>query len=253
MTFTLHHGDCLEVMAGMEAGSIDFIFTDPPYGHNNNDGDLISRREAALGVPPSGEATRPIANDGPEEAAGLLREALPHFRRLLKAGCCCCCCCCCGGGGPDPQCARWSLAIDRELEFKQMVVWDKGPMGMGWHYRRSYEIVLVAMKAGGPCRWYDESGRVENIIRPNHKGIHKIIPSADEHPTPKPVELVKHFLQLHTKPGDVVLDPFMGGGSTGVACVELGRHFIGVELDERWFENARARIEAAAAQMRLPV
>jgi len=250
VTFEVIHGDCLEVMAGMEAGSVDFIFTDPPYGHNNNNnGDLIHRREAALGKGPHGEA-RAIANDG-SEADEVFEAALPHFRRLLGAGCCCCCCCC--GGGPDPQFAKWSLALGSALEFKQMVVWDKGPMGMGWHYRRSYETVLVAMKPGGPCRWYDESDKVENIIRPGYKGIRKIIPSADQHPTPKPVELVKHFLQLHTQPGDVVLDPFMGGGTTGVACVELGRDFIGVELDEQWFEYARRRIEAAAAQTRLPV
>lgn len=147
--------------------------------------------------------------------------------------------------------ARWSLALDEALEFKQMVVWDKGPMGMGWHYRRSYETVLVAMKPGAACRWYDETGRVENIIRPGYKGIRKIIPSAEQHPTPKPIELVKHFLGLHTKRGAVVLDPFMGGGTTGEACVEMGRDFIGIELDEQWYNYARHRIESADAQQRM--
>ena len=103
-------------------------------------------------------------------------------------------------------------------------------MGMGWHYRRSYETVLVAMKPGGPCKWYDETGRVENIIRPGYHGIRKIIPRSDEHPTPKPIELASHFIQLHTQPGDVVLDPFAGGGTTGVAAAALGRKFIGIEI-----------------------
>lgn len=251
MSYQLIHGDCLEVMAGMPDASVDFIFTDPPYGHNNNNNDdLIHRWEAALGKGPCGEA-RPIANDG-READDVFRASLPHFRRLLRTGGCCCCCCG-GGGGPDPMFARWSLALDDELEFKQMVVWDKGPMGMGWHYRRSYETVLVAMKPGGPCKWYDETGRVENIIRPGYHGIRKIIPRSDEHPTPKPIELASHFIQLHTQPGDVVLDPFAGGGTTGVAAAALGRKFIGIEIDDHWYDYARRRIEAASAQERLPV
>ncbi|MEN6426060.1 MAG: DNA methyltransferase [Phycisphaerales bacterium] len=257
MTFTLHHGDCLDVLATLPDASVDFIFTDPPYGHNNNNGDLIHRIEAAMPTRLSrtqriaglehGEA-RAIANDG-AEADEVFTSALVHFPRLLREGGCCCCCG--GGGGPDPMFARWSLALDEALEFKQMVVWDKGPMGMGWHYRRSYETVLVAMKPGAACRWYDETGRVENIIRPGYKGIRKIIPSAEQHPTPKPIELVKHFLGLHTKRGAVVLDPFMGGGTTGEACVEMGRDFIGIELDEQWYNYARHRIESADAQQRM--
>jgi DNA modification methylase len=236
-------------MASLPDASVDFIFTDPPYGHNNNNNDLIHRREAALGHLPTGAdtpAARPIANDG-REAEEIFRAALPHFKRLLRSGGCCCCCCCCGGG-PDPMFARWSLAMDEVLEFKQMVVWDKGPMGMGWHYRRSYETVLVAMKPGGACKWYDETNQIENIIRPGYKGISKVIPSAEQHPTTKPVNLAAHFIQLHTQPGDVVLDPFMGSGTTGLAAVKLGREFIGIELDETWFDMASAQIDALERQ-----
>lgn len=238
-------GDAREVLPSLDAASIDMAMTDPPYGHNNNNGDLIHRREAALGRPPCGEnppLARPIANDG-AEANDLIREVLPEFKRLLKPGSCCCCCCC-GGGGPDPQFARWSLWIDEELDFKQMVVWDKGPMGMGWHYRRSYETVLVAQKPGAACKWHDTTDAVENIIRPGQRGIRKIIPQADDHPTPKPVELAEHFLGLHTLPGDIVLDPFMGRGWVGMACVRMDRTFWGVEIDQEHFWKAVERIEA---------
>src|SRR5439155_8545804 len=142
-TVKLYRRDCLDVLRRLADGSVDAVVTDPPYRHNNNNNDdLIARREAALGVIRAGEKlppTRPIANDGPE-ANDLFRASLPEWLRLLKPGCCCCCCCG-GGGGPDPQFARWSLWLDEVFEFKQMVVWDKGPMGMGWHYRRSYETV----------------------------------------------------------------------------------------------------------------
>jgi len=234
-------GDCMDVLPTLEDNSVDMIFTDPPFGHNNNNaGDLISRWEAALGrgdyIPKRDD--RPIANDG-KEADELIQAAFAQFARILKPGGVVCCCCG-GGGGPDPQFARWSLWLDEALTFKQMVVWDKGPMGMGWHYRRSYETVLVAHK-GPKCNWYDDSHQVENVIRT----IPKIIPAADQHPTQKPVMLAEFFINLHSKPGDLILDPFMGSGSTGVAAVKLGRRFIGIELDEHWHDMARKRIEEA--------
>jgi DNA modification methylase len=251
MTVTLYQGDCLEVMRTLDAGSVDAVVTDPPYGHNNN-GDLIARREAALGRGDYDAARddRPIANDG-AEANEIVRAAFAEFARLLKPGCCCCCCC--GGGGPDPQFARWSLWLDEVLDFKQMVVWDKGPMGMGWHYRRSYETVLVAQKRGAACKWYDTTNRVENIIRPSARGIGKIIPSRTQHPTEKPVGLARHFIALHTQPGDLVLDPFLGSGAFGQAAIELGRNFIGIEIDEGYFNIAKRRIADAQAQLRLPL
>jgi len=235
----LYRGDCLEILPTLEPGSVDAVVTDPPYGHNNNNGDLIHRREAALGRGEHGEA-RAISNDG-AEANELYRDALPHLYRLLRPGSCCCCCCC-GGGGPDPQFARWSLWMDEVFRFKQMVVWDKGPMGMGWHYRRSYETVLVGEKPGAACKWY--GGRdIENIIRPGNFGIRKIILSESEHPCAKPVELYAHFVRLHSVRDDLVLDPFMGAGPCGMAAVRLRRRFVGIECDAKWFEIARARIQ----------
>lgn len=241
----LYHADCRAVLPTLASGSVDCVMTDPPYGHNNNNGDLIHRREAALGRLPCGEespAGRPIANDG-AEANELFREILPELKRVQKPGSCCCCCCC-GGGGPDPQFARWSLWLDEVLDFKQMVVWDKGPMGMGWHYRRSYETVLVAQKPGAACKWYDESDAVENIIRPGQRGIRKIIPQKDDHPTPKPVELAEHFIRLHSQPGDTILDPFAGRGWVGKAAHRLGRKFIGIEIDAEHFGPMQAAITA---------
>lgn len=132
--------------------------------------------------------------------------------------------------------------MDAVLEFKQMVVWDKGPMGMGWHYRRSYETVLVGQKGKGKTRWFDTSHRIENIIRPGAHGIRKIIPKANDHPTPKPVELAEHFIKLHTQPGDLVLDPFMGGGSTLLAARRLGRQAIGIDVSKRFCNLAVRRL-----------
>lgn len=237
--------DCRELLPTLEAGCIDFIFTDPPYGHNNNNnGDLIARREVALGKTAKDKSEwRPIENDG-VEANDLVRWFFAEANRLLSPGCCCCCCG--GGGGPDPQFARWSLWLDEEIGFKQMIVWDKGPMGMGWHYRRSYETVLVGEKPGAACRWYDTDHQVENMIRPGK--IKKIIPTAHQHPTEKDPSLPLHFIRLHTQEEDVVLDPFMGAGSTMQAALCAGRRFIGVEIDPRWFDEACRKAEVIARQ-----
>ena len=62
-----------------------------------------------------------------------------------------------------------------------------------------------------------------------------------DHPTEKPITLMEHFVKIHTNKGDTVLDPFMGSGTTGVACVNLGRNFIGIEKDKHYFEIAKQR------------
>jgi site-specific DNA-methyltransferase (adenine-specific) len=239
-------GDCLKLMRELPDNSVHMIFTDPPYGHNNNDGDLIANWEKALGQKPKGEPeARPIANDG-VEANDLFRQFLVEARRVLVPGSCCCCCC--GGGGPDPQFARWSLWMDEIFDFKQMIIWDKGPIGMGWHYRRSYETVLVGQKPGAACKWYDDTQQIENIIRPGYRNIRKIIPAANQHPTEKPWQLAAHFIGLHAQPGETVLDPFMGSGSTGEAAIKLGRDFIGIELDPQFYDMATKRLARVERQ-----
>jgi site-specific DNA-methyltransferase (adenine-specific)/modification methylase len=73
------------------------------------------------------------------------------------------------------------------------------------------------------------------------------------HPTEKPVALFKWLLYKFTKDGDLILDPFMGSGTTGVACVQTGRRFIGIEIDERYFKIAEKRIKEAQLQMRMEI
>jgi len=69
-----------------------------------------------------------------------------------------------------------------------------------------------------------------------------------EHPTKKPIELMKMIILDLTKENDLILDPFMGSGTTGVACMETGRRFIGIEKEPKYFEIAEKRIKNAAAQ-----
>lgn len=233
---TLHHGDCRRVVARMAEESVDMVFTDPPYGSNQNEGDLNAHLRKRKGLPPAA-----IANDGPEEADALVRWLFAASYRVLKPGGVLCCCCHGSGTKTSQQYARWTTWLASVLDFEGAIVWDKGPMGLGWRYRRSYELVLVAAKPGARVAWHDTTKRVENVIRPGQYGIRRTRKRV--HPTEKPRALVEHFVQLHTAPGEVVLDPFAGSGSTLAACVGTGRRGIGVELDERWLAGARERIE----------
>lgn len=222
----LYQGDCLNIVPKLKP--VHFIFTDPPYGHdNNNNNDLIRRVGHACKNRERHDDGRPIQNDDFDSANRLFLSSLPLWRNILKPGSYVGCCCGGGGGHKGLQFVRWSSAIAKRFVWEQAVVFDKGPIGIGWRYRRSYEFVLLAHRKG-KARWCSDAHDIENIIRPGDYGIKKIIPSKTQHPTEKPWQLAAHFIQLHTKPGDIVLDPFMGSGSTGVAALALGRRFIGI-------------------------
>ncbi len=231
----LWHDDCLRVLPSLPDASVDMVFCDPPYGLSYNNGDLASVREEALGVGPSGDP-RPIVGDDRAFFAETLPLVFAELSRVLVRGGCCCCCG--GGGGPQPIFAEMTLMLDRTpgLQFKQAVVWDKGGLGMGWHYRRNYEFVLVAEKPGAACKWYG-GNTVANVVR-----IPKIIPSADQHPVEKPWELAAFFIRLHSQPGETVLDCFAGKGSTGVAAQKTGRRFLGIEIDEAHVADAARKL-----------
>ena len=126
--------------------------------------------------------------------------------------------------------------MDEAIGFKQAVVWDKGGLGMGWHYRRNYELMLVGEKPGAAGKWYGGNSQA-NVVR-----ISGIKPSAADHPTPKPLELFLLFARLHSHGSDLILDPFMGSGTTLVAAKNLGRKAIGIEIEERYCEIAARRL-----------
>jgi DNA modification methylase len=227
----VYHGDSISVMRQLEGESIDAIWTDPPYGHGNHDGDLNARLNDHRGL-----ENKPIANDTQEEFRETLNLVLIEAARVLKQDCCCCCCCCCGGGGPRPTFAWVADRMDRHgLQFFHSVIWDKRNPGLGWRFRRQHEMVMVAHRKGGKLLWADDKTAVPNII--------SLMPPRDrQHPNEKPLPLVSLFLAWHLMPDSVVLDPFMGSGTTLVAAKQLGRRAIGIEIEEKYCEIAATRL-----------
>jgi site-specific DNA-methyltransferase (adenine-specific) len=241
-TCTLFCGDAIEVLRTLGDDSVDMIWTDPPYGHGNMDGDLQAARVRDGVKGARVKAADPIKNDRGDDFDRVMVAFLDEAARVMKRDCCCCCCCCCGGGGPSPTFAKVANWIDDRLEFFHAVVWDKSARGngMGWRYRRNYEFVMVAHRKGGKLLWADNERAVPNIVR--HSPV-----TERSHPNEKPSGMVCDFLKWHTMPEHLILDPFMGSGTTGVACANLGRRFVGVELDQAHFSTACRRIEQAYA------
>lgn len=239
---TLYLGDCREILPTLPDDSIEMIWTDPPYGHGNADGDFLSRRGDILG---DGLATTAVAiqNDSMGAMRSIVDAMLTEAARLLKPDCCCCCCC--GGGGPRPTFAWLAERMDRGgLEFFHSVIWDKINPGIGWRYRRQHEMIMIAHRNGGKLSWSEDASPTPNII-----SLSK--PRDKAHPNIKPTGLIQQFIQRHTERGHSVLDPFMGSGTTGIACANLDRKFIGIEIEAKYFDAACTRIEAAYGQQRL--
>lgn len=216
---TLIHGDCMDYMRELPDNSIDAIISDPPYGI-----DFCSPRT---------NNHDKIANDGFEEFQKALPLWLSEFKRVLSdTGCCCC-----GGGGNKPVSQIFTIEIIKAgFHLVQTLIWDKQTIGLGWHYRPSYETIIVFSKSK-KYNWFDDSKKVSNIIRMNN-----IIPQKGDHPTPKPIDLMRTLIRLHTAPGMTVLDPFLGGGTTALAADIEHRKCIGIELKHEYYELAKQRL-----------
>jgi site-specific DNA-methyltransferase (adenine-specific) len=219
----LYHGDCLEVMKQIPDNSIDLVLTDPPYGIS-----FKSNRQ---------DHQRIIENDSFGEWSDLLPKMLTEFKRILTdTGCCCCCC---AGGGKTPVTAKFTIEAIKHFHLIQTLVWRKF-VGLGWKYRPSYENIVVLSKSKDNYNFHDKTNNCSNVI----EGINQHIPQKGEHPTQKPVVLMDRLLKIHSIEGMVVLDPFMGSGTTGIACLNTNRNFIGIEKDDKYFEIAKKRIES---------
>lgn len=212
---TLHLGDCISVLPRIER--VDCVLTDPPYGDGADA--VYGQFEKAI-----------AGNEDPLLNCTMLRLAYHCLRK----------------NGTIYNFTTWKhedflrAFADRYtgLKVRHSVVWDKG-MKMGADFRVAHERILVLEK-GKPGYKRKDFADVQRHSMPQH--------SIETHPHEKPLALLKGMLAHSTAPGDTVLDPFMGSGSTGVACALMGRKFVGIELDERYFDMACARIEQAYRQ-----
>lgn len=234
MKIELIHGDCLEKMKDIPDGSVDLVLTDPPYGINFKSAWQTYQKK--------------IVNDGFDEWIALLPKMLSEFKRILTdTGCCCCCG---GGGGKTPVTAIFTIEAIKHFNLIQTLVWRKF-IGLGWRYRPAYENIIILSKDKDNYNFYDTTKKCANVI----EGINQDIPNAgkagkfQDHPTQKPIALMEKLIKIHSLPTHTVFDPFLGGGSTGIAAKALGRNFIGIEIHKPYFDIAEQRIKNTVEEM----
>ena len=119
---------------------------------------------------------------------------------------------------------------------------DAAPRFNGQGAARGFECMATAWCGRGHRNW-NGGGR---------RGVFTHLTEKSGHPCAKPVALMQELVALYTRPGDLVCDPFMGAGATGVACLRLGRRFIGIEIDPGHYTQACERLAAVAAEPPLP-
>ena len=126
-------------------------------------------------------------------------------------------------------------AEDAGFKYQQIIIWYKNNATPNKYYLNAYEMILMLRKGNAK--------NIKNMGTKNVIQIPNILGGKKTHPTEKPVELNKILIENSSDEGETVLDCFMGTGSCGVACKELNRNFIGIEIDEKYFNIAKKRLE----------
>ena len=228
----LYNGDCLELMKLIPDKSIDLILTDPPYkitarGNGGNSGGMFQKKEVN-----NGKVFK--VNDLEIE------DWLPEFYRVLKDGTHCYIM------TNNKNITHYLSVIDSSLfHFIKNLIWVKDNKIMGQTYMSQFEYVIMLRK--GKHKRINDCGQSDVLQIPNKKM--KNLEGKTIHDTEKPVKLNEILIINSSNEDETVLDPFMGVGSCGVACVNTNRNFIGIELDEGYYNIAKEKIESAQSNI----
>lgn len=220
-------GDCLAGMKGLADGSVDHVICDPPYEAEAHTQGRRGRRGGTFKETPLSFAA--ITQDERLAAAA-------EFRRLARRWIVVFC--------QVEAVDAWRAAIGIDAYVRTMV-WIKDtttPQMTGDRPGMGYESLVVAHRPGKK-RW-NAGGRSGVWRGPSVVKMGE----ANEHETQKPVSLMEDLLRAFTDPGELVLDPFAGSGTTGVACKRLGRRFLGFERDPKFHAAAVKRLDATSQQ-----
>lgn len=223
----LYNGDCLEVMKTLEP--VDCVVTDAPYRVSS--GGFASNLQLEGGF---GGWMREYGNGGDIVQCDIdWADWLPTAFNILK---------------DDRQAyfmtngknlSRAQTAAENTgFDLHTILVWDKRAALPNKYYQNVTEFTLFMRK-----------GKAFTIRTPSSKSLVSLFQRDESpHPTEKPVDLMSTYIGNSSWRGQTILDPFMGSGTTGVACARMGRKFIGIELDPKYFDIACERIARAYAQ-----
>jgi len=222
---TLYNGDALDILPSIE--QVDCIVTDAPYRVSS--GGFASNLQLEGGF---GGWMKDYGNGGDivqcdiewSDWLPLVYAALKDDRQAYFMS-----------NGKNLK-AAWIAAEESGFDLHTILVWDKRAALPNKYYQNITEFTLFTRK-----------GKAFTIRNPSSKNLVSLFQRDEtDHPTEKPAELMAMYIENSTWAGQTVLDPFVGSGTTGVACVQTGRKFVGIEKDTRFFDMACRRIEAAS-------
>ena len=218
MDYKLYQGDCLEIMGGIKDKSVDLIVTDPPYLM-----DYQSNRRKKE------DRFDKIKNDKGNYM--LIQDYLEECHRIMKDNTAIYCFC------SWHNIDFFKNEFEKHVKLKNILVWNKNNHGTGdlkGSYAPKHEFILFGHKGRTLLR----EKRIADVI-----DCPKISSNKLTHPTEKPQDLLEIFIKQSSDVGSIIFDGFMGTGSCGIAAEKLNRNFIGIELDEKYFNIAKDRIE----------
>jgi len=214
----VHNMDCLEYMRTVPDNFFDLVLTDPPYGMNY-ERHIKNKKH------------NKIKNDNNLDWLPLM---FSEFKRITK---------------PNSHlyifCSWHNIDIfkqefQKNFHLKNIIIWDKGGMGMGdikTDYAGSYEMILYGIKLDkNSNQRVLNGGRSKNILNSFRSGN-------EFHPTQKPEKLFEFLLSKSRNDKEIVFDPFMGSGTTALACKSLGLDYVGCELDKDYYEIIQKRLK----------
>ena len=227
--YSIHNTDCHDFMKTMPDNSVDLLLTDPPYN-------IAKYSTGNINLPGREALNNDIAPWDEKELEP--QELVSDFKRILK---------------PTGNIfvftsynliGKWHEVFDKEFDTFQFFIWHKtnpAPKIFKNGFLNSCEMII--------CMWNKKHTWNFSSQNEMHNFFESPICMQPErlrepkHPAQKPVKLLKHIIKIASNEGDVVFDPFMGVGSTGVAALEEGRRFGGCEIDSIYFEAAKKRLE----------
>ena len=224
-------GDCLEVMKGMPDKSVDLVLTDPPYivtsrGGPGNTGGMLRKKVYNQGL-----VFKYNNIDVTDYAGELYRVLKPDSHAYVMCN--------------HVNLTKFLNELPKVgFHFIKALIWDKGNKIMGQAYMSQFEYILFLRK--GAFKKINNCGTSDILSIPNKKT--KGVDGQNIHDTEKPVSLMEVLIENSTQEGMIVLDPFLGSGTTAIAALNTGRFFVGIEKDEGYCEIARKRVEQAQAQ-----
>ena len=242
----LLHGDCLAMLKEVEPGSVDLVLSEPPY---SSGGTHAGDRKASTTAKYTdndfnGAARLPaVSGDNMDQRSftACLRWVCSELRQKTREG------------GILEMFVDWRNlpAMTDAVQmagwvWRGVVVWDKGiSRNQPGRFRNDCEFVVWCSNGDLPIDWKAAKG---TKALPGVYHVPIVAPKQRFHQTEKPVELLESLLAI-CPPGGIVLDAFMGSGSTGVAAVKTGRIFIGMELSDQSFDTATKRIQEAEDEL----